>query len=107
MALYGLSIFLETAAHLRKGRRRYIATSFIITVLSSLSASLDIVTYFQALFKSTSGRHWAQIMAEQSDSWGYILSVATVGCLILFGDALLVMILSLFWVDRWLMDYMP
>ena len=96
MALYGLSVFLETAAHLRKGRRRYIATSFIITAFSALSASLDMAVYFQVLLNSSSGRHWAQLMEVYRKSEGQLVSTAAVGCLLLIADALLVSIVSSF-----------
>ena len=45
MALYGLSVFLETPAPQRKGRKRYIAASFAITAFSAVSASLDMAVY--------------------------------------------------------------
>lgn len=106
MALYGLSVFLETGEHLRKGRRRYITLSFVITALSTLSASVDMAKNFQILFQSTSARHWDELMSESYGMWEQPLSTATEGCLILIGDALLVSMSFLVAVG-FLMDHMP
>ena len=107
MALYGFSVFLETPEHLRKGRKRYITASFVITILSTLSASLDMSSYFQVLFQSTSGRHWQKLFAESDSKWDTQVSFAAMGCLLLIGDALLVSIVSWFRIARWLTDRMP
>jgi hypothetical protein len=90
MALYGLSVFLETAQHLRKGRRRYIATSFTITMLAALSASIDVALYFQVLLQSSSGRRLIQIMQSSEGEWERTLSIAAMGCILLVADTLLV-----------------
>ncbi|KAJ2923594.1 hypothetical protein H1R20_g13500, partial [Candolleomyces eurysporus] len=91
MALYGLSVYLETPEPQRKGRKRYIVVSFVITALSALPASLDMAHYFQLLFKSTSPGHWLELMkANFNDDWKYLLGDAGGGLLILIGDALLV-----------------
>ena len=91
MALYGLSVFLETPESQRKGRKRFIAASFVITVLSALTGSLDIANDFQALFKSTSPGHWAELMNTSFiEDWKYYLSSTAIGLLIMIGDALLV-----------------
>ena len=92
MAFYGLSVFLETPEHLRKGRKRYIAASFVITALSVFTASLDMANYFQLLFQSTSGRHWYELLDKYLIDWEQQLSTAGLGCLLLIGDALLVSI---------------
>jgi hypothetical protein len=91
MALYGLSVFLETSEPQRKGRKRYIAASLIITVLRALGASLDMAHYFQILFKSTSPDSWAELVQlTLYQDWKYLLSTASFGVVILIGDALLV-----------------
>jgi hypothetical protein len=89
MALYGLSVFLETPKHLRKGRKRYITASFVITALSTLTGSLDMASYFPVLFQSTSGRHWRELRTESGDTWESKVSMVTIGCL-LITDVLLV-----------------
>jgi hypothetical protein len=94
MALYGLSVFLETPYHLRKGRKRYIAASLLITTLATLSASLDMETYFQVLLGSSSGRHWLNLFSNTSNKWDAQLSYAAVGCFILIADGLLVSAVS-------------
>ena len=90
MALYGLCVFLETPVHLRKGRRRYIAASFIITVLAILGPCVDVAKYFPVLLNSTSGRNWLVLMHKSEATWEHKVSTATTGCVLLFGDALLV-----------------
>jgi hypothetical protein len=53
MSLYGLSVFLEIPEPQRKGRKRYIVVaSFMITVLFSFGASLEMANHFQSLFES-------------------------------------------------------
>ena len=91
MALYGLSVFLETPESQRKGRKRYIAASLVMTVLRALSGSLDMANYFQPLLKSTSPGHLAEIMnINFYEDWKYFLSITGTGLVIMIGDALLV-----------------
>ena len=91
MVLYSLSVFLETPESQRKGRKRYIAASFVITVLYALSGSLDMANYFQALFKSTSPGHLAELMNTNfNEDWKRFLSNTGLGLVIMIGDALLV-----------------
>jgi hypothetical protein len=89
MSLYGLSVFLETPEHQRKGRKRYIAASFLITVLFSF-ASLDMANYFQTLFKSTSPSHWYELLVLNTQNWKYRVGHTAAGLFIAVGDALLV-----------------
>jgi hypothetical protein len=90
MALYGLSVFLETPHAQRKGRKRYIAASFLITALSVFTVSLDMANFFQTLFKSTSPDHWLTLMAGYAEDWKYFASNTGFGLVILIGDVLLV-----------------
>jgi hypothetical protein len=91
MALYGLSVFLETPGPQRKGRKRYIAASFVITVLSALSASLDMANYFQVLFGSTSPSNWRKLMVISfMEGWKRLLGNTAFGLVIMIGDTLLV-----------------
>ena len=91
MALYGLSVFLETPESQRKGRKRYITASFVITGLSAFTASLDMANYFQILFKSTSPGHWRELMlVDFYENWMYLLSSTGFGLIPMIGDALLV-----------------
>jgi hypothetical protein len=90
MAFYGLFVFLETPEDERKGRKKYIATSFAITCLSSFTASLDIANYFQVLFESTSPLHWTELWVANVQSWEVVLSKIATGILVSIGDALLV-----------------
>lgn len=91
MALYGLSVFLETPESQRKGRKRYIAVSFVITALRALAGSIDIANYFQVLFNATLPGHWRDLMlGELYDGWKYLLSNTVPGLIPIIGDALLV-----------------
>ncbi|RXW13604.1 hypothetical protein EST38_g12252 [Candolleomyces aberdarensis] len=91
MAIYGLSVFLETPKHFRKGRLPYIVVSFIITILTALSASLDGVWIFQHLFQATSGESFYDaLLADDDSSWGRVLSLVAFTVVIFIGDALLV-----------------
>jgi hypothetical protein len=90
MALYGLSVFLETPKPLRKGRKRYIAASFILTALSAMTASVNMAEYFQILFKATSPSHWSRLLLAQSESPISFVSDTGMGLVIMTGDALLV-----------------
>ena len=91
MAIYGLSVFLETPKHLRKGRFPFIVLSFVITIFTALSGSLDAVWIFQHLFRASSGESFYDALLEDVDSsWGRILSLAAFTVVIIIGDALLV-----------------
>jgi hypothetical protein len=90
MSFYGLTVFLETSEPQRKGRKRYIVASFVMTVLFSLCASLDMADYFQSLFKSTSVSHWDELMQLSYLGWKYPVSSTAAGLVIAVGDALLV-----------------
>jgi hypothetical protein len=91
MALYGLSVFLETPESQRKGRKRYIAVSFVITALRALTGSIDMANYFQALFNATSPGHWRDLMiVDFYEGWKHFLSNTGVGLIPMIGDALLV-----------------
>jgi hypothetical protein len=91
MSLYGLSVFLETPEAQRKGHRRYIVISIVLTGLFSISASLDMANYFQTLFKSTSLRHWYNLLELNfHQDWKFLLGYAAVGTYVAVGDALLV-----------------
>ena len=90
MALYGLSVFLETPKELRKGRTPYIVISFLISVLSALTASLDVVWIFDQLFGATSGIGFFQNLMTNAESWERFLSSAAMAVVIFVGDLLLV-----------------
>jgi hypothetical protein len=89
MSLYGLTVFLETPKPQRKGRKRYIVASFVITTLFSF-ASLDMANYFQTLFKSTSPSHWRELLRVSYQDWKYFVGYIAAGLFIAIGDALLV-----------------
>ncbi|KAJ2921770.1 hypothetical protein H1R20_g15322, partial [Candolleomyces eurysporus] len=90
MAVYGLSVFMETPQHLRKGRRRYIIISFLITTLRALTGSLDMAWHFQQLFAATSTIEYYQLMMKNWRVWYRILSDVSMNVVVLIGEALLV-----------------
>ena len=90
MSLYGLTVFLETPEPQSKGRKRYIVASFMITVLFSLMASLDMANHFQSLFKSTSPSHLRELVELDFQGWKPFVSFIAAGLFITIGDALLV-----------------
>ena len=90
MALYGLSVFLETPKELREGRRRYIALSFVFTLLATISASSDMASGFQILFRATTAVDFYKLVAEMNSFWLRYLTSATIHVAIFVGDALLV-----------------
>ena len=84
-------MFLDTPEPQRKGRKRYIAASFVITVLFALSGSLDMANDFHVLFKSTSPGHWEELVnTNLYEDWKHSLSSTGFGLVIMIGDALLV-----------------
>jgi hypothetical protein len=87
MAAHGL---LEAPQHLRKGKKRYIATSVVIACLVAFIASLDMASYFQSLFLSTSPSHWLELMQFELSNWKTILSGTSMFILVWIGDFLLV-----------------
>jgi ABC-type sugar transport system permease subunit len=88
MALYGLSVFLETPKELRKGRRSYIVLSFTLTILSALASSLDIAWFFNQVFGASSAIGFFENMGIMS--WDRIASTEAWGAVIFLGDFLLV-----------------
>jgi hypothetical protein len=90
MALYGLSVFLETPKELREGRRRYIALSFVFTLLASISASSDMASAFQILFRANSAVDFYKLVAEMNSFWLRYFTSVTIHVAIFVGDALLV-----------------
>ncbi|EAU86356.2 hypothetical protein CC1G_05350 [Coprinopsis cinerea okayama7 len=105
MALYGLSIFLETPLQQRKGRRRYIIISFILTFLAALSNSLDVAAYFHVLWDTTSPMEFVKLMAlsQRESEWMHLASIVAIAGQLLIGDALLVYRCYVFFVGyRWI-----
>ena len=93
MALYGLSAFLETPKHERKGRTLYIVASFAITVLSALCAALDATRMFHGLLQTRSGLEFYLVIRQdemKSRSPLLLLSNYSLRFLVLTGDGLMV-----------------
>ena len=90
MALYSLSVFLETPKQLRKNRGTYIAVSFALTGMFALTASIDAAWIFELLFQSTSGENFNVNLGSNLRIWKRFLSVAALNAVIFIGDGVLV-----------------
>jgi hypothetical protein len=90
MAVYGLSVFLETPEDLRKGRIRYIVISFLLVFSDCLGASLDCYVVFKCLFEATSAVGYLDMVDQNTRSWVRFVSAASAIFTILLGDVLLV-----------------
>jgi hypothetical protein len=90
MAIYGLSVFLETRRDLRRGRHVYILISFAITFLYAFGSSLDAFWAFKLLFDSTSPRDYFRVVDKNIASWERWASSCSVTASMFIGDSLLV-----------------
>ncbi|KAJ2913705.1 hypothetical protein MD484_g6709, partial [Candolleomyces efflorescens] len=107
MAVYGLWIFLETPEHLRKGRKRYIIASLIITSLWVTGAALDISHYFQLLLRSTSSYELLVLMSRTQNTWSPMLSLVCLGGVLLVADGLLVYRCFMICIQYWWIVIVP
>lgn len=64
--------------------------SFILTILSALTSSLDIAWFFNQLFGASSGTGFFQNIAVNENSWERMASTAVLTVIIFSGDVLLV-----------------
>ena len=90
MAVYGLSVFLETPKDLRKGRARYIVISFLLVLSDCLGASLDCYEVFKCLFEATSAVGYLDMVDLNTRTWPRYVSLVSAIFTILIGDLLLV-----------------
>ncbi|EAU82939.2 hypothetical protein CC1G_09201 [Coprinopsis cinerea okayama7 len=89
MVLYGLTIFLDTPASLRKGRARYIVLSFIILVLSALAVIFDLFVQFETLYYSGPGIEHARAMSRNFGHWAVFAKFAVTYAGIALADGIL------------------
>ncbi|KAJ2915214.1 hypothetical protein MD484_g5194, partial [Candolleomyces efflorescens] len=90
MALYGLSVFLETPKELRSRRTRYIVLSFVITALKIFQVSLDKAWGFRVLFEAGSPDGWIEMHGKYREWWVRFASMGTYTAITVIGDGLLV-----------------
>lgn len=90
MAVYGLSVFMETPKPLRKGRTRYIVISFTLLGLVALSTILDAFEIFEWTFEATSPIGYLRIVQTNMRSWQRYLSLVCIIIQVTIGDLLLV-----------------
>ncbi|KAJ2923941.1 hypothetical protein H1R20_g13148, partial [Candolleomyces eurysporus] len=99
MAIYGLSVFLETRDDLKKGRRLYIVISFIITGLASLNASLEAAWVFKLIFESTSPLDYLDHTVDAFNSWEQHASFASITAMVYR--------CYIIWKDHWWVSIPP
>ena len=68
--------------------------SFAFTLLASISASADMASVFQILFRATSGVDFYGIVTETNAFWLRHFTAVTMAIAIFIGDALLVSALT-------------
>ncbi|KAJ2936318.1 hypothetical protein H1R20_g779, partial [Candolleomyces eurysporus] len=67
-----------------------------------------MASYFQIIFKSTSGRHWIRLIKDTYfDMWAQQVSLAVTGCVILIADALLIYRLYMIYIEHWWVTILP
>ncbi|KAJ2923937.1 hypothetical protein H1R20_g13146, partial [Candolleomyces eurysporus] len=107
MAIYGLSVFLETRDDLKKGRRLYIVISFIITGLAVLNASLGAAWLFKSLFEATSPLDYLDRSVNALNSWEQYASSASIAAMVFIADSMMVYRCYIIWKDRWWLSIPP
>lgn len=90
MSLYGSAAYLETPKALRAGRTRYIFISFVITILSSITASFDMMKLFNTMFSATSPADFRVRLEATFFAWCNYTSIILLHLVILIGEVLLV-----------------
>ncbi|KAJ2915207.1 hypothetical protein MD484_g5193, partial [Candolleomyces efflorescens] len=100
MALYGLSVFLETPKEQRRSRTRYIVLSFVITALKIFQISLDKSWGFRILFEAGSPDGWIKMHAKYRMWWVRFASMGASTAIIVIGDGLLVYRCYVIWSHR-------
>lgn len=90
MAFYGLFVFLETPKDRREGRKIYIIISFLLTVMATSAASLDMFRIFKSLMESTGPLSYIDVSAKYGWAVERWASFSCLAVTIIVGDALLV-----------------
>lgn len=90
MALSGLSAFLEMPRSRREGRTVYIALGFLLTIMSTLSASLDMYRMFKCLLEAEGPFGYMETALKYALTWERNLSGVCLLTMVLIGDGLLV-----------------
>ncbi|KAJ2921241.1 hypothetical protein H1R20_g15854, partial [Candolleomyces eurysporus] len=109
MALYGLSVFLESPKERRRGRARYIVVSFVITLLKSLLAIVHMIWVFRTVFETTEplGLSFQATVAKYARTWERYFSITVLTVAIIIGDALLVYRCYAIWLGYWWASILP
>ncbi|KAJ2936323.1 hypothetical protein H1R20_g778, partial [Candolleomyces eurysporus] len=67
-----------------------------------------MASYFQVIFKSTSGRHWLRLIKDTYfDMWAQQISLTITGCVILIADALLIYRCYMIYIEHWWVVILP
>ena len=96
MCIYGLSTYMETPAEMKKGRKPYIAISFVIFALYFVAQCIETSGIYETLYKATNGVDVRQVGLRVYElSWKGPVSRILMSLVLLLGDGLLVLGLSL------------
>ncbi|EAU87218.1 hypothetical protein CC1G_10497 [Coprinopsis cinerea okayama7 len=100
MCIFGLSTFLETPRDLRKGRLPYILISWAIFILSVIPVGYDLSYQFTALYHSTNGQEYVDLLHNGITSNVQIATTSLTFCFIALADGLLLYRCYIIWKDR-------
>ncbi|TFK17621.1 hypothetical protein FA15DRAFT_314828 [Coprinopsis marcescibilis] len=107
MTSYSLSNFFESPKEARRGKAPYIVASFVIFVLFTLSASLDVYALYDHLLSSSSGLEYMRGSAGIDQEWPRVLSVFAWTFGMLTGDGLLLYRCYILWAHAWWVVILP
>ena len=95
MAIYGLSVYLDTSKDQRKGRGPFIVISFLITGLTALAGCLEASWAFRILFDTPYDEAFYGVRDQYLHTWIKFMSMSAISIGVFIGDGLLVIIVSI------------
>ncbi|TFK21424.1 hypothetical protein FA15DRAFT_624011 [Coprinopsis marcescibilis] len=107
MFLYGLSVYLESPASLRKGRSPYIFLSFIIFAMACISGTIDCAFLFKVFMASTSPYDFLVQFIELDGTPVRFTSEVMFTIVVFIGDGLLLYRCFIIWSDKRLVIILP
>jgi hypothetical protein len=91
MALYGLSVFLETPRNPKDpGRKTFLVISFVITGLAILTGALEASWSFRMIFEAAVPKDFYGLREKYDREWDRFLSMSSMTLSMVIGDGLLV-----------------
>lgn len=92
MAIYGLSVYLETSKAQRRGRGPCIVISFLITGLTALTGCLEAPWAFRILFETPTEEAFYDVRDKYLHSGIKFLSMSAIQTVVVIGDGFLVIL---------------